>query len=69
MGQRRQAIDESRVQIARLVGCGDSELLFTGGGTEAINTAIRGILLALRAESRLSPAPWSIPPPVSYALD
>lgn len=46
-GQRaRQAVDEARVQIAQLVGGSDSELLFTGGGTEAINTAIRGILSA-----------------------
>ncbi len=44
-GQRaRQAIDEARAQIAALVGCADSELLFTGGGTESINTAVRGLL-------------------------
>jgi len=44
-GQRaRQGIDEARGQIARLVGCSESELLFTGGGTEAVNTAVRGIL-------------------------
>jgi len=47
MGQRaRQAVDDARMQIANLVGCSDSELLFTGGGTESINTAIRGILLS-----------------------
>lgn len=51
-GQRaRQAIDEARAQIAALVHCAESELLFTGGGTEAINTAIRG-LLAGRAPRR-----------------
>jgi cysteine desulfurase len=44
-GQRsRQAIDEARAQIAQAIHCSDSELLFTGGGTEAINMAIRGIL-------------------------
>jgi cysteine desulfurase len=44
-GQRaRQAIDEARGQVARLVGCAESEILFTGGGTEAVNTAVRGIL-------------------------
>jgi cysteine desulfurase len=48
-GQRsRQALDEARAQVAALIGCADSELFFTGGGTEAINTAIRGHL-ALRA--------------------
>jgi cysteine desulfurase len=48
-GQRaRQAIDEARAQIASLINCPDTQLLFTGGGTESINTAIRG-LLATRA--------------------
>jgi len=43
-GQRaRVAVDEARLQIARLVGCSDSELIFTGGGTESINTAVRGL--------------------------
>ena len=32
------------MQLAKLAGCSDSELLFTGGGTEAINTAVCGIL-------------------------
>ena len=46
-GQRsRQAVDEARNQVATLIGCDDSELLFTSGGTESINTAIRGLLLS-----------------------
>jgi cysteine desulfurase len=46
-GQRsRQAIDEARAQVAALIGCSDAEVGFTGGGTESINTAIRGILAA-----------------------
>jgi cysteine desulfurase len=46
-GQRsRQALDEARAKIASLVNCSDAELLFTGGGTESVNTAIRGILAA-----------------------
>ena len=40
----------ARGQISQLIGCRESELFFTGGGTEAINTAIRGIL-AGRAEA------------------
>ncbi len=44
-GQRsRQAIDEARDQVASLIGCDDAELIFTAGGTESINTAIRGLL-------------------------
>jgi cysteine desulfurase len=46
-GQRaRQAVEEARGQVARLVGCSEAELLFTGGGTESINTAVRGLLAA-----------------------
>src|SRR5436190_18128552 len=53
-GQRaRQAIDEARARIAHLVGCSDSELLFTGGGTESINTAIRGLLAARSPRKRI----------------
>ncbi len=51
-GQRaRQAVDEARGQVAALLGCGESELIFTGGGTEAVNSAIRG-LLASRSPRR-----------------
>ncbi len=49
LGQRsRQAIDEARVRVAELVGCSDRQIVFTGGGTESVNTAIRS-LLATRA--------------------
>jgi len=46
-GQRsRQAIEEARSQVARLIGCSEAEILFTGGGTESVNTAVRGLLAA-----------------------
>jgi len=51
-GQRsRQGLEEARAQMAQLIGCSDQELIFTSGGTEAINTAIRGAL-ATRAPRR-----------------
>jgi len=51
-GQRsRQGLEEARAQMAQLIGCSDQELIFTSGGTEAINTAIRGVL-ATRAPRR-----------------
>jgi cysteine desulfurase len=44
-GQRsRQGIDDARSKLAALIGSSEGELLFTGGGTEAVNTAIRGLL-------------------------
>ena len=53
-GQRaRQAIDEARGHIAALVGCAESELLLTCGGTESISTAIRGILSARAPRKRI----------------
>jgi len=53
-GQRaRQGIDEARAKIARLIGCSDAELLMTGGGTEAINTAIRGIFASRSPRKRI----------------
>lgn len=53
-GQRaRQAIDLARSRIARAIGCADSELLFTGGGTESINTAVRGLLAARSPRKRV----------------
>ena len=43
-GQRaRQAVDEARHDVADLLGCRDDEIVFTSGGTEANNYAIKGI--------------------------
>jgi cysteine desulfurase len=42
--QARQALDQARHQIATQLGCAASELVFTSGGTESNNLAIRGIL-------------------------
>ena len=53
-GQRsRQAIDEARAQVAALIGSADAEVAFTGGGTEAINTAIRGFFAARAPRRRI----------------
>ena len=37
------AVEEARSQIASLIGCNSSEIVFTSGGTEANNYAIQGI--------------------------
>lgn len=39
----RQAIDEARDVVAEVIGCRPGEVIFTGGGTEGDNLAIRGV--------------------------
>jgi cysteine desulfurase len=38
----RAAVEDSRQQVAALLGCSSDEIVFTSGGTEANNLAIRG---------------------------
>src|SRR3989440_766007 len=44
----RQAIDTARKQVAQLLGCTAGEIIFTGGGSESDNLAIRGVAMASR---------------------
>lgn len=39
----KEALDNARATVARILNCRADELIFTGGGTEAINLAIFGI--------------------------
>jgi len=46
-GQRaKQAVEAARVQLAHVLGCSPSEIIFTSGGTEANNQALIGAALA-----------------------
>ena len=45
--EARRALDDSREKVARLLGCRMSEVVFTSGGTESDNTAIKGSVSAL----------------------
>ena len=42
----RKAVDEARASVAELIGARESEVIFTGSGTESVNTAIRGLAAA-----------------------
>ena len=42
----REAVTDARLQVARLLACRPEEVIFTSGGTEANNHAIKGILMA-----------------------
>jgi len=50
--QAKSAIDEARTDVANLVGAEPSEILFTSGGTEADNIAIRGAAEALETTGK-----------------
>jgi cysteine desulfurase len=45
----RRAIETARAQVAGLLACQPSEIIFTGGGSESDALAIRGVALALRS--------------------
>lgn len=45
-GQIGRKIRQAREQVAGLLGCEPSEIVFTSGGTESDNTAIKGALTA-----------------------
>ena len=48
----RQALDEARETVARIVGAKPREIVFTSGGTEADNLAIKGAAWAASARAR-----------------
>jgi cysteine desulfurase len=52
-GQQAKAVlDESRSAVARLIGAEPSEIVFTAGGTESDNLAVRGVAEALASTGR-----------------
>jgi len=44
--EAREAIEDARREVARLIGANPSEIIFTSGGTEADNLAIKGVAAA-----------------------
>ena len=46
----RAAVDQAREQTAALLGCPADSLIFTSGGTEANNHAIKGVAAAYRSQ-------------------
>ena len=46
----RRALDESRDTVAGVLGCRPNEVLFTSGGSESDNLAIKGVAFARRSE-------------------
>ncbi len=48
----RTAVEEARARVASLIGAVPEEIVFTGGGTESDNLAIRGAAEALKVKGR-----------------
>ena len=46
--EARKAIDDARESVARILGARTSEIVFTSGGTESDNAALKGVAFALR---------------------
>jgi cysteine desulfurase len=44
----KQALEAARAQVAALVGCAAGEIVFTSGGSEANNLALKGVFYAQR---------------------
>jgi cysteine desulfurase len=45
----KRAVEHARAQVAGLIGCKPAEVIFTSGGTESNNYAIRGAVFSTRA--------------------
>ena len=50
--QARAAVEQAREQVADALGCSPHDVVFTSGGTEADNLAVKGIVWAARERSR-----------------
>ncbi len=51
LGQKaRAAVEDARSQVADLIGAETGAIVFTSGGTESDNTALRGVAMALRSK-------------------
>ncbi|TAM55625.1 MAG: aminotransferase class V-fold PLP-dependent enzyme, partial [Acidobacteria bacterium] len=48
----KKAVEAARRQVAEMLGCAVDEVVFTSGGSEANNLAIKGVAHAYRAKGR-----------------
>lgn len=48
----KQELEKARGQVARLLGCESGEIVFTSGGSESNNMALKGVALSLRSKGR-----------------
>ncbi len=48
----RAAVDKARAQVAALINADSKDIIFTGGGSEADNLAVKGIAFALKDKGK-----------------
>jgi cysteine desulfurase len=48
----KQALEKARSQVAELLGCQPTEVVFTSGGTESNNAVIKGVAHSLSSKGR-----------------
>jgi len=48
--EARRAVDEARTTVSSVLGCRTDEIIFTSGGTESDNAALKGTAFALKEE-------------------
>ena len=46
--QAKRAVERARAQVAALLGCQPAEIIFTSGGSESNNSAIKGVVATYR---------------------
>jgi cysteine desulfurase len=46
--QAQKALDDARRTVGAVLGCRGADVIFTSGGTESINTALKGVAFALK---------------------
>ena len=50
----KKALEDSRIQVAKILHCRKSEIYFTSGGTEGLNIAIQGVIEKALSDKVLS---------------
>lgn len=58
--EARAGVDWAREQVAKFLNCKPTEIIFTSGGTESDNLAIRGVIEGQRAKSKEQKLPHII---------
>ncbi|MBT4209413.1 MAG: aminotransferase class V-fold PLP-dependent enzyme [Candidatus Komeilibacteria bacterium] len=45
----KEAISQAKIKISKLLNCQTDEIIFTGGGTESVNLALKGVMNKIEA--------------------